>query len=701
MRHPLYFLVGLAGLGLISLTSPLAARAQPLVIEPALQHLRATPHREWSEFPENPAFQQGVWEFDARANTEEATLQIRQQDVKQAWRVTLNDKPVGELVRDENDMVIYLPLAAGLLVDGRNELRIAQAGGPQAAADDVRVGELVLQTQSRSTVLGAARLTVRVLDADTGEPLPARLTILTEDGALQSTDAVSNLEQGVRPGTIYVARGQVSCGLPAGRYTIYAGRGFEYSLASETCELQTGGEHATTLRIRREVPTPGYVACDTHVHTLTHSGHGDATVLERMLTLAGEGIELPIATDHNVFIDHEPFARETQLRAFFTPVVGNEVTTRNGHFNVFPVAAGARLPNHQRETWSEIFDEIFATPGVRIAILNHARDLHSGVRPFGPKLHHASSGASLDGWPQRYNGMEVINSGATQTDLLELLRDWMAVLNHGLEVTPVGSSDSHDVARHFVGQGRTYIRCDDRDPGAISISEAVDSFLAGRVMVSYGLAVELRVNERFRSGDLAALPDEACTVEARVLGPHWVQAKRLLLFLNGEIIRDVDLAPASPPEPGVKWTGQWTLPRPAHDAHLVAVALGPGIEGSYWRTAKPYQPTSPDWTPQVMGCSGAIWLDADRDSRRSSAADYAAEVWQVTQGDAGRLLARLADFDTAVAIQTAHLWVQQHGMWTEASELGRGLPGAAPAVRGGFARYERDWRACQVARQEP
>ena len=53
------------------------------------------------------------------------------------------------------------------------------------------------------------------------------------------------------------------------------------------------------LAIRREVATPGLVACDTHVHTLTNSGHGDATIAERVVTLAGEGIELPIATDHN------------------------------------------------------------------------------------------------------------------------------------------------------------------------------------------------------------------------------------------------------------------------------------------------------------------------------------------------------------------------------------------------------------------
>src|SRR4030095_7801539 len=137
---------------------------------------------------------------------------------------------------------------------------------------------------------------------------------------------------------------------------------------------------------KREVPTGGYVAFDTHVHTLTHSGHGDASIAERMITLAGEGIELPIATDHNKHIAYRPDAERQGVRRYFTPVIGNEVTTSVGHFNIFPTMVSARIPDFKQTTWGAIFDEIFARPGVRVAILNHARDLHSGTRPFGPKL---------------------------------------------------------------------------------------------------------------------------------------------------------------------------------------------------------------------------------------------------------------------------------------------------------------------------
>ncbi len=107
--------------------------------------------------------------------------------------------------------------------------------------------------------------------------------------------------------------GSARIGVPAGRYTIYAGRGFEYSLDSTEVTLAAGETLRRRLSIRREVPTECYVACDTHVHTLTHSGHGDASVQERMITLAAEGIELPIATDHNVHIDHRLFDWEPRI----------------------------------------------------------------------------------------------------------------------------------------------------------------------------------------------------------------------------------------------------------------------------------------------------------------------------------------------------------------------------------------------------
>ncbi len=132
------------------------------------------------------------------------------------------------------------------------------------------------------------------------------------------------------------------------------------------------------------------------------------------------------------------------------------MTTTLGHFNVFPFPPGARRPDHTLKSWASIFDDIQRTPGVKAIILNHAATSTRTRAPSVPSCTSALRAKNWEGWPLRFNAMEVINSGATQTDGGQLLRDWMALLNRGHHITPVGSSDSHDSSRYIVGQGRTY-----------------------------------------------------------------------------------------------------------------------------------------------------------------------------------------------------------------------------------------------------
>ena len=182
--------------------------------------------------------------------------------------------------------------------------------------------------------------------------LPCRITIVDDRGALAPLVVAPDSRLAARPGVVYTPDGRALIGLPPGRYTVSATRGFEYGRRHPSSRPWPRAElRRLDLAIRREVPTEGLVACDTHVHTLTHSGHGDATLDERAVTLAGEGIELPIATDHDhLTTDLAAAADRMGVSAYFTPVVGDEVTTKTGHFNAFPFPAGTKPPDpeHRR-----------------------------------------------------------------------------------------------------------------------------------------------------------------------------------------------------------------------------------------------------------------------------------------------------------------------------------------------------------------
>jgi len=315
-------------------------------------------------------------------------------------------------------------------------------------------------------------------------------------------------------------------------------------------------------------------------------------------------------------------------------------------------------------------------------------------------LHNAVAGENLEKWELKANAMEVVNSGAVQSDPLRLFHDWMGMLNRGHFLTPVGASDSHDVSRFIVGQGRTYIRARDDNPGAINVDEAVTSFVQGCVLVCYGLLTELTVDEKFGPGELAPTKEKDVSVKIRVLGPRWVGADKVLLFANGQLIREEAIPKTdsdSRPATGMIWEADWKLERPRHDVHLVAIALGPGIDGLYWPTAKPYQPTSPEFKSQIIGASGAVWLDGDGDGRKTPAYEYAKEAMKDSGGDLKKLLARLADYDEAVAAQAAHFW-QSTGKSLLAEEAQGSLKTATPKVARGIRAYLDAWRENQAAR---
>jgi hypothetical protein len=680
----------------VSLLKSVPAGAAERVLTDRLHHLRSGAVREWADFAEEAEGRTLRLTFESQANAGESTLRLRHRDVKQTWKLTINDREIGKLPPDENDMVTFWPLPAGVLKDGANTFVLSSV---DSASDDVMAGDVHIDDRPRDRILSEAHVEVTVADAANSRSVPCRLTIVDAAGALMTVGAASRAGLAVRPGVIYTADGAAKFGLPAGQYRVYAGRGFEYGVDSVQLALKPGETAVRRLTLHREVPTDGWIACDTHCHTLTFSGHGDATLAERMVTLAGEGIELPIATDHNVHTDYEAAAQAAGVRRYFTPVIGNEVTTpRMGHFNIFPIVAGAKPVDQNVRDWPELFRQIRECPGVSAIVLNHPRDVHGGFRPFGPEHHLGPVGENLDGWNLAANALELVNSGALQSDPLLVYRDWFGLINHGFRLAPVAASDSHDVARYIVGQGRTYIRGDDGNPGAIDVAGACRNLAAGRTAVSLGLLCEMSVGSKSGPGDLVTADGEV-EIAIRVLGPAWTTVSHVALYANGVKIREADVreSRSDQTDRGVKWTATWKLPALGHDVFLVAVATGPGVREPYWPIPRPYQPASPVWEPRVIGSTAPIWIDADKSGSFEPASEYARRLVDTSSGDFAKLLAGLANFDEAVVLQAARL-VHVKKIITPDELLAAAAKTDAMPVRDGFRSYVEAWRESERAR---
>ena len=656
--------------------------AQLIVPGAARYHLGTVGFPEWQEFVGGkPHGRMLEVTFEAQRNATEQTLLLRQRDVKQGWQVQLNGRRLGSLVAQETPLVHALAVPPGVLRDGSNTLAIL----PPAAVDDIVVGDFRLALTPLGETLSQATLQLRVLDDDTQAGLPCRLTIVDAEGALAALrpGTTNQAELAARPGVLYARDGVATVGLLPGVYTVFASRGFEFTVATQAVTLAAGQTQAVALTIRRAVPTPGWIAADTHIHTVTKSRHGDATEDERMLTIAGEGIELAVATDHNVHADYAPAAQRTNLRDRFTSVPGNEVTTKAGHFNAFPITPGSAPPDHTVTNWSALLAGIRATPGVQFITLNHPRDLHSGFVPLGPANFNPVSGAALRGQAFTFDGLEVVTSAAMQSDVMLLFRDWFALLNHGHRVTALGASDTHDVSRFILGQARTYVQCADTDTAALDVDAACRSLREGRALVSFGLLANLTVNDRFGVGELALRGQRGVTAVVTVLGPPWVRADRVELFANGVRVVEHKLDPVSGPTMARL---VFKLPRLRHDAHLVAIASGQGVTAPFWETPRPYQPSSKVFNPRVLGATNPVWVDGDGDGCFTSARGYAERIVRWHGTSPAKLLPALAGHDEAVAAQAASL-CHAAGVDLRSVEAVRAVRQAVRAVQHGWVSF--------------
>lgn len=643
----------IAALGVMAAAWFLAAESphEARILESKTLHLGKPGQYEWDEYKDMPVHGENLTlKFNTMPNAIEHTLILRQKNVKLTWPVLLNRQKLGTLTTAEPAQDVVFAIAPGSLKDGENVLEVM---APQNL-DDIEVGPVRLIPTPKAQALGGATLPVTVTEASTGKSIPCRLTLTHADGALAALSAQPANEVAVRTGVVYTQHGKTQLAMPPGEYILYASRGFEWSVAEAKLSVKAGENPEVKLQLIREVPTEGWVAADSHIHTLTYSGHGDATIEERMLTIAGEGIELAIATDHNHHTDYAPVTASMGINDRFTSVVGNEVTTKHGHFNAFPIAPGAPVVDHAKDDWSILIPAMRATPGVKIITLNHPRDLHSGFVPLGglqfsPETGKHRQAEALKG----VDALEVITSAALQSDIHLLYRDWFALLNRGHRIAAVASSDSHDVSRFILGQGRTYVAVPDADLARIDLGKAWQSYQQGRLLVSMGLLAQVRIADKYTVGDLANGLGETIKVTASVYGPSWVKADHVALYANGILICEQAIADEG--KPGEKANVTWQIPKPGHDVYFVVIATGPGVTAPYWELPSPYQPSSKTFTPRVIGSTNPVWIDADGDGKFQSAFAYAESLVQQHGADAAKLKAALSDYDQSVATQVASL----------------------------------------------
>jgi hypothetical protein len=156
----------------------------------------------------------------------------------------------------------------------------------------------------------------------------------SEERTRQFVEQVLYSENGVASGSVRPScRGDV-----CRDYDLVVSRGPEYDLhVIEGVRLEAGVRREFDATLTRTVNTDNWISADLHVHSI---GSVDSFLAldDRVVSAAAEGLEMPVATDHNYLVDYRPTIEALGLHDWVTAVTGVELSTLEmGHFNGFPL----------------------------------------------------------------------------------------------------------------------------------------------------------------------------------------------------------------------------------------------------------------------------------------------------------------------------------------------------------------------------
>ncbi|MBI2375968.1 MAG: CehA/McbA family metallohydrolase [Deltaproteobacteria bacterium] len=386
-----------------------------------------------------------------------------------------------------------------------------------------------------------ASITFEVMDAH-GAPLPSRVTFVGVDGTETPDLGPFYSAEGARNVVLSKdGRGEVPLG--KGRYRVIASRGPEYEIADATIDLGDGQRKPFKATLVRTVDTIGYISTDTHQHSAPSMDSG-VSLPDRVISNAVEGVELLVATDHNVFIDHGPTLAALGLERWLKSSVGTEATTHSvGHFNAFPMVLDPADPRGGMKdvegmTPTAIFDFLadLAPKGVTAFVqVNHPRAGEIGYFDL-MQLDPQTGLASDTRFDDRFDAIELVSfRSRDETD--QVLADWFALLGRGQISYAVGSSDSHTVYDREVGWPRSFVCSSTDDPWKIDPVEIANSLATGCASVSAGAFVTIEAEAKGAKasmGKLLRARDGKVSVRTRVQAPSWIPTDRLVLYKDGQ-----------------------------------------------------------------------------------------------------------------------------------------------------------------------
>ncbi|HPW44774.1 MAG TPA: CehA/McbA family metallohydrolase [bacterium] len=290
-------------------------------------------------------------------------------------------------------------------------------------AGECSPGDIDLFAEAKAHVVctlgetGTVEMTGPVIDDETGDAIPARLTIVGEDPSPNKVGSAGRFRSTIYweltfgiSGFKYIGvdgsfdlTGEKSFNIEPGIYRFVITHGPEYTSHEQVVEVSAGSKISlSNIVLSRATRTPGYIGADLHVHSIV-SPDSNMPLELRVLSAAAEGIDVLQSTDHDFLLDYSDALSNAVkmgiVRADSIKVsVGDEVTPNHyGHLNVFPLLADPLDPEGGAVDWSasdrdevspspdyglsldDLISRLREDPGEEVIQINHIMDNPTGL----------------------------------------------------------------------------------------------------------------------------------------------------------------------------------------------------------------------------------------------------------------------------------------------------------------------------------
>jgi hypothetical protein len=438
----------------------------------------------------------------------------------------------------------------------------------------------------------AGRVTLRILDADSGRPVIARVSVKQSGGKFFAPPgALYRITAGL--GHFY-SHGSETLALPAGRYEVRVFRGTEYRVARTDFELRAGEDREIPIQLERWVnaAAEGWISGENHIHA--NYGYGAWYNTPRTIFDLCNGEDLRVCnlvvanSDGDGVFDREFFrGRPDPLSTPGAILYWNQEfrATLWGHMTLFdldqlvePVFTGfARTTNPwDVPTNADIAARAHAQSGVASYThpSNNIEDFYD--QPYSAK------GLPVDAALRRIDTLDVM--GFTYEPSVPF---WYRLLNCGFRLPAAAGADCflNRIPVSPPGWGRVYVRV----AGEVTYDKWIAGLKAGESFISNGPMLDLTANELAPGGTLRLGSPGGVRVKGRVRSQLPLQ--RLEVVVNGEVVARGDLAADQ-----LAGTIDQTVP----------------IERSGWLALRTSGPAQPHWLGRTVAAhTNPVYVEVD------------------------------------------------------------------------------------------